>query len=332
MAAHLTGSAGLWGCFALVVLALLSLDLGLFQRTPRDPSPKEALAFTALYALLACVFGAGLTATLGARRGAEFFTAYVVEQSLSVDNLFVMMVVFAGLGIARAHQRRVLVWGIIGATVLRGVLIFAGAAAVARFHVLGWLLGALLVGCGVKLARAAIRGDADDTPGGAPRLAERAVALLACFLPITKRLHGDRFTVVRGGVRHATPLLVALVTIELADAIFALDSIPAVLGVSNDALVILTSNVFAILGLRAMYFALADLLARLHYLKHGLAAVLVIVGAKMLVSALWVVPTWLSLSLVVSALGAAAVASLVSVSVSVRPPIQERNDDHVARS
>jgi tellurite resistance protein TerC len=323
MAAHLTGSAGLWGAFALVVLALLALDLGFFQKTPRDPSPKEALAWTGLYALLACVFGAGLTATLGARRGAEFFTAYVVEQSLSVDNLFVMMVVFAGLGITRGQQRRVLVWGILGATVLRGVLIFAGAAAVARFHVLGWILGVLLVVCGLRLARTAVRGDRDEAHGGAPRLAERAVRLLGRFLPITKGLHGDRFTVMLAGVRHATPLLVALVTIEIADAVFALDSIPAVLGVSSDPLVILTSNVFTILNLRAMYFALADLLARLRYLKHGLAAVLVIVGAKMLVSAFWVAPTWLSLVLVASALGGAAIASLWA---------RERKVEHAARS
>lgn len=312
MAAHLLGSAGLWASFALGVLALLALDLGFFSRAPRDPTPREALARWAVCAVLALAFGAGVFFARGPRPAGEFFTAYLVEQALSVDNLFVMMVVFASLGIARASQRRVLVLGILGAAVLRGVLIFAGAAAVARFHVVGHALGALLVVSGLKLLREATRArpaSDDPEPGSAAR---GAVRLLGRVLPVSDGAHGDRFTVVVDGVRHATVLLVALVTIEVADLVFALDSIPAALGVSTDPFVVLTSNVFAVLGLRSLYFALAGLLARLKYLKHGLAAVLVIVGAKMLVAVVWTAPIWASLAAIAAVLGASAVLSLLS--------------------
>jgi tellurite resistance protein TerC len=309
MAVPLSGSAGLWAVFVLVVAALLALDLGLFQKKPRDPSPKEALAWTALYSLLAIVFGAGITLARGPRAGGEFFTAWLVEQSLSVDNLFVMMIVFASLGVARASQRRVLVWGILGAAALRAALIFAGTAAIARFHALGWVLGGLLVVLGVKLGLEARR-TVDPREAEPPRAAQALVRWVGRVLPITDRTHGDRFVARVDGVLHATPLLVALVTIEAADVVFALDSVPAVLGVSSDPLVVLTSNVFAILGLRSMYFALAGVLAKLRYLKHGLAAVLVVVGAKMLASAWVTVPTWLSLALVAGVLGVSVVASL----------------------
>lgn len=312
MAAHLFGSAGLWASFALGVVALLALDLGVLSRSPRDPTPREALGRWAACALLAIAFGAGVFVARGARPAGEFFTAYLVEQALSVDNLFVMMVVFASLGIGRAAQRRVLVLGILGAAVLRGILIFAGAAAIARVHLVGHALGALLVVSGLKLLREATRArPADEAaePGGAAR---GAVRLLGRLLPVSDRAHGDRFTVVVDGVRHATVLLVALVTIEVADLVFALDSIPAALGVSTDPFVVLTSNVFAVLGLRSLYFALAGLLARLRYLKHGLAAVLVVVGAKMLVAVVWAPPIWMSLAAIAVVLGASAALSLVS--------------------
>ncbi|MBS2018723.1 MAG: TerC/Alx family metal homeostasis membrane protein [Deltaproteobacteria bacterium] len=327
MAAHLSvpgGSAGLWALGALGVTALLALDLGLLRKKARDPSPKEALVWTGVWFGLACVFGLAVTLTMGGARGAEFFTAYFVEQSLSVDNLFVMMIVFASLGIPASSQRKVLVAGILGAAVLRAVLIFVGAAAVARFHVLGYALGALLVVSGVKLLREALRPKSDG-PEEAPKVARGAVGLLARVLPVTDRDPEGRFTVVIDGVRHATLLLVALVTIEVADVVFALDSIPAVLGVSSDPFVVLASNVFAILGLRSMYFALAGLLARLRYLKHGLAAVLVIVGLKMLLAAAWTMPTWLSLVLVLGTLVVAAVASFV-----VSRGTLERNQEHAS--
>lgn len=315
------GSAGLWALGALGVTALLALDLGILRKNPKDPSPKEALVWTGVWFGLACLFGFAITLTMGSARGAEFFTAYFVEQSLSVDNLFVMMIVFASLGIPAGSQRKVLVAGILGAAVLRAVLIFAGAAAIARFHVLGYLLGGLLVLSGAKLLREALRPKVEG-PEEAPEIAKRAVGLLARVLPVTDRDPGGRFTMVIGGVRHATLLLVALVTIEVADVVFALDSIPAVLGVSKDPFVVLASNVFAILGLRSMYFALAGLLAKLRYLKHGLAGVLVIVGLKMLLAAVWTMPTWLSLVLVLGTLGVAAGASFIGNA--------ERNQEHAS--
>ena len=257
------------------------------------------------------MFGVGLTVELGPAKGLEFFTAYLVEQALSVDNLFVMMLIFAQLAVPRSAQRRVLVWGILGAVVLRGALVFTGTALVTRFHFLTYALGALLVVAAVKLLRdirkADDRAEPDDVPPPAPSLLH---ALLGRVLPITKGFEHARFTVVKNGVRHATPLLLALVTIEVADAVFALDSIPAVFGVTTDPLVVLTSNVFAVLGLRSLFFALSGLLDDLVYLKHGLAVVLVLVGVKMLAAAVWTAPAWLTLVTLTVVLGVAVVASL----------------------
>jgi tellurite resistance protein TerC len=302
----------LWVTFALVVSSMLALDLGVFQKTPREPTTREALAWSAVWLALATVFGAGLGVALGPAKGLEFFTAYLVEQALSVDNLFVMMLVFAQLAVPRSAQRRVLVWGILGAVVLRGALVFTGTALVTRFHFLTYALGALLIVAALKLLRDIRKADDRAEHGDdAPPEPSRTRALLGRFLPITKGFEGARFTVMKNGVRHATPLLLALVTIELADAVFALDSIPAVFGVTTDPLVVLTSNLFAVLGLRSLFFALSGLLDDLVYLKHGLALVLVLVGAKMLAAAVWTAPAWLTLVTVAVVLGGAVVASLL---------------------
>lgn len=309
----LTPSAvALWVTFAVVVSSMLALDLGVFQKTPREPTTKEALAWSAVWLALASIFGLGLSAALGPAKGVEFFTAYLVEQALSVDNLFVMMLVFAQLTVPRAAQRRVLVWGILGAVVLRGAFVFTGTALVTRFHFLTYALGALLIVAAAKLLRDVVRTDTQKaTEPAAPPAASRIRALLARVFPITADFVGARFTVVKAGIRHATPLLLALVTIEIADAVFALDSIPAVFGITTDPLVVFTSNMFAVLGLRSLFFALAGLLDDLVYLKHGLAVVLVLVGVKMLAAAAWTAPAWLTLVLVALVLGVAVVASLV---------------------
>ena len=311
----LTPSAlAMWVTFAVVVSSMLALDLGLFQKTPREPTTREALAWSAVWLALASVFGAGMSATLGPAKGLEFFTAYLVEQALSVDNLFVMMLVFAQLAVPRSAQRSVLVWGILGAVVLRGGLVFTGTALVTRFHFLTYALGALLVVAACKLLRDIRR--ADDRAEHEPERPEAPAPshtrrVLARVLPITEGFVGARFTVVKNGVRHATPLLLALVTIEVADAVFALDSIPAVFGITTDPLVVFTSNLFAVLGLRSLFFALSGLLDDLVYLKHGLALVLVLVGAKMLAAAVWTAPSWLTLASVALVLGIAVAASLV---------------------
>lgn len=309
----LTPSAlGLWVTFALVVSTMLALDLGVFQKTPREPTTKEAFAWSAVWLALASAFGTGLGVALGPARGIEFFTAYLVEQALSVDNLFVMMLVFAQLAVPRGAQRRVLVWGILGAIVLRGGLVFAGTALVTRFHFLTYALGALLCLGAIKILRDLRRADDRAEHGDeGPPAPSRTQALLGRLVPLTKDFDGARFTVMKSGVRHGTPLLLALVTIEVADAVFALDSIPAVFSVTTDPLVVLTSNLFAVLGLRSLFFALSGLLETLVYLKHGLALVLVLVGAKMLAAAAWTAPSWLTLAGVALVLGGAVVASLV---------------------
>jgi tellurite resistance protein TerC len=311
----LLAGSPLWIPFALVVAALVAVDLGVFQKTPREPTAKEALGWSAVWFALASVFGIGVFAARGEARGVEFFTGYVVEQALSVDNLFVMMLVFAELKVPRAAQRRVLVWGILGAVVLRGALVLAGTALVARFHALTYALGALLVYAALKLLRG---GDTQPSVNGS-----RLRGLVSRFVPVTDDFDGARFTVVRDGARYATPLLLALVTIELTDAVFALDSIPAVLGVSTDPLVVFSSNLFAVLGLRSLYFVLARLIDKLAYLKHGVVVVLLVVGAKMLLAWAWTPPAWVSLALVVVILGAAALAS---------PFAKERKAEDAVRS
>jgi tellurite resistance protein TerC len=273
-----------------------------------EPTLKSALLRTGFWFALAMVFGLGVTVHLGTQRGLEFYTGYLLEQALSVDNLFVMMLVFARFKVPAEAQRRVLTWGIAGVVVLRGIMIVTGTALIGTFHSLTYVLGAVLLYSAYKLARG--HGDsAGDATAGA--FALRARRVLSRFLPVTSHYAGDRFTVVENGVRKATPLLLALLTIELADAIFALDSIPAVFGVTTDRFIVFTSNLFAVLGLRSLYFALAGVLGRLRFLQLGLVAVLAVIGMKMLVAAVWTAPAWMSLVCVAVILGGAIVASLV---------------------
>lgn len=273
---------------------------------------RRALGWTAFWFTLAIVFGIGVTATHGGETGLAFFTAYLVEQALSVDNLFVMMLVFSRLGIPGEHQHRVLMWGIAGVILLRGVVIATGTALIGTFHVLTYGLGALLLYTAYRMAKELDAPEPDPAAKELPSAASKMKLLIGRVLPLTDRFDGSRFTTVINGVRHATPLLVALVAIEVSDAIFALDSIPAVLGVTTDPFVVATSNLFAVLGLRSLYFALAGLLGRLRYLQHALVGVLGIVGIKMVLAVVWPAPTWLSLSLVALTLGGAIVASLIA--------------------
>ncbi len=276
---------------------------------------KESLAWTLVWAGLAGIFGIAVTASLGAQEGLSFFTAYVVEQALSVDNLFVFLLVFGELAVPGPARKRALAWGVLGALVLRVVMLAAGGVFLEHFHALAWALGALLVAMGIRaglrLRREASGHGSPGEHGSTDHHAKGAAArLLGRWLPVHDAFDGDRFTTEIGGRRFATPLLVAVVTILFADVVFALDSIPAVLGVSIDPVVVVTSNVFAVLGLRSMFFLVSGLLSRLRYLPHGLAAVLVVVGGKMLVGAFVDIPTWLSLSSVLAVLGVAVVASL----------------------
>ncbi|HEU4382903.1 MAG TPA: TerC family protein [Anaeromyxobacteraceae bacterium] len=291
-----------WAGFGALVLALLALDLGVFHRRDQAMTPRQALAWSGFWIALALLFGVGVFLRFGAERGEEFLAGYLVEYSLSVDNLFVFVAVFGALRIPAALQRRVLFWGILSALVLRAAMILAGAALLERFHWLMYAFGGLLLLTGLKLWWRR-REEAGAEAGPALRWVRRLV-------PSTPELRGSAFLVRENGRWLATPLLLALMAIEVADVVFAVDSIPAVFGVTRDPFIVFTSNVFAILGLRSLYFALAALVDRFTHLKAGLALVLVFVGAKM-VAAGWVkVPAAISLAVITGILAAAVAASL----------------------
>lgn len=271
------GTPALWGGFVALVLAFVALDLGVFHRRDEAPSIKNALLWTVIWVAVSLAFNAFIWWRFGAPKAAEFLTGYLLEKSLSVDNLFVFLVVFSTLRIPLVLQHRVLFWGILTALVLRAAMILAGTALLQRFHWLIYVFGAFLVVTGLKLLFHG--GDEEPHPerSGAYRLLRRV-------LPSTSELHGHRFLVRQGGALLATPLLVALLFIEISDVVFALDSIPAIFGVTLDPFIVFTSNIFAILGLRSLFFALAGLLDRFVHLKSGLALVLLFIGLKMVVS------------------------------------------------
>jgi tellurite resistance protein TerC len=324
MSSSTTGSASasvvLTLAFTLTVTAMLALDLGVFNRKPREPTFLESIAWTGAWIALACAFGLGVTLHLGPGKGLEFFTAYLLEKALSIDNLFVLLLVFGHFAIPPAGQRRALSAGVVGAFVLRTVLIAGGTSLVARFHVLTYALGALLVVSAVKLARDKQEPKQDEAPES------RTERLARMMLPVSTRLDGARFFTREGGMLRVTPLLVAVLVIEVTDVVFAMDSIPAVLGVTTNRFVALTSNLFAVLGLRSLFFVVAGLLARLRHLKVGLALVLLFVGGKMLGSFVFEVPTLASLLVVAAILSGATIASLLYPARTT-----ERTDHHASR-
>jgi tellurite resistance protein TerC len=301
MAEASVGDPTLWLGFIAFVLAMLALDLGLFHRKAHVVGLRESLGWTGLWIALSLVFGAGLWWRFGADAGLEFLTGYLIEKSLSIDNLFVFILVFAALGIPSHLQHRVLFWGVVTALVLRAGMIFAGAALLARFHWLAYAMGGFLVVSGARLLLAR-----RDAPG---RAEPGWMRLVRRIVPSTTALDGDRFTTVRGGRRVATPPLMALLLVESSDVVFAIDSIPAIFAITEDPFIVFTSNIFALLGLRSLYFAVAGLMTRFRYLQVGLAAVLVFIGAKMAAVGLVKVPPAASLLVVLGLLGAAMAAS-----------------------
>lgn len=283
-----------WAGFTAFVLAMLALDLGVFHKKTHVVSVKEALAWSAVWVALALCFNVLVWRNMGGQAGLEFFTGYVIEKSLSVDNIFVFVLVFSAFGIPPLYQHRVLFWGVLGALVMRAVFIAAGAALLARFHWVIYLFGALLAVTGVKMLFAK---EEPEDPSQSPfvRFARR-------WIPVTERLEGDAFWAKDGAAWKATPLLLALVAIEGADLVFAVDSIPAIFAVTRDPFIVYTSNVFAIMGLRSLYFALAGIVDKLAGLKTGLAFVLLFVGAKMLAIDFVKVPPALSLGVIAALL------------------------------
>ena len=302
-----------WIFFLLIVAILLALDLGLFQRKVHEVKLPEAIQSTTLRVVLALLFCAGIywgwiggydTPALRTRAGLEFLTGYLVEIALSIDNVFVFALVFRYFSVPPAYQHRILFWGILGALIMRGILIFAGIALMEAFHWVIYVFGVILIYGGFKMIR-------DDTVDTDP-MKNPILRLFRRFVPVTSKLHGKRFFVREGGRLMATPLCVVLVAIETTDLIFAVDSIPAVLAVTRDPFVVFTSNVFAILGLRAMYFALAGILKLFRFLHYGLSAILVFIGVKMLLSQTpYAIETVQSLVVVLSLLVVSVAASLL---------------------
>jgi tellurite resistance protein TerC len=300
------GTPALWAAFVALILAFVALDLGLFHRRDEPISIRNALAWTAVWVALSLGFDALLAWRFGGPPAAEFLTGYLIEKSLSADNLFVFVVIFTSLAIPPQLQHRVLFWGILGAILLRAAMILAGTALLQRFHGLIYVFGAFLVFTGLKL----YFHEEEEAPHPEKSAALRLVRRL---IPATSRLEGHRFFVREGGRWVATPLFVALVLIELSDVAFALDSIPAIFGVTLDPFIVFTSNIFAILGLRSLFFALAGLMARFVHLRSALALVLVFIGGKM------VVAPWVKISQGV-ALGVVAGLLVGAVTLSLRRP------------
>ncbi|RKG72902.1 TerC family protein [Corallococcus terminator] len=297
------GSPLMWGGFIAFVFAMLALDLGVFHRKAHAISFKEAGAWSAVWVSLALTFNAVLWWRYGSGPGMEFLTGYLIEKSLSVDNIFVFVVIFTALKIPALYQHRVLFWGILSALVLRAAMIFAGVAMLERFHWLIYVFGAFLILTGVKLF---IQRNAEEHPedGWLMRTARRVI-------PSTPKFDGQHFLTVENGRKLATPLLMALLLVEASDVLFALDSIPAIFAVTRDPFIVFTSNIFAILGLRSLFFLMAGAMEKFTYLKVGLSGVLIFVGAKMaLVDVVHLSPA-VSLGVIGLVLGASIVASLV---------------------
>jgi tellurite resistance protein TerC len=293
-----------WIAFNLFVLAMLALDLGVLRRRAQAVSFRQALAWSAVWIGLALSFAGLLFHFHGRTPALEFVTGYVIELSLSVDNLFIFLLIFRYFQVEEEHQHKVLLWGILGAFVLRALFIFAGVSLLQRFHFLVYLFGALLVYSGFKLFR---QGESEIHPEKNPVL-----RLFRRIMPVTKEFYGDKFFIRKASL-YATPLFVVLLIVETTDVLFAVDSIPAILAITLNAFIVYTSNVFAILGLRSMYFALAGVLDLFHYLHYGLAVILMFVGAKMLASGYLEIPT-------LAALGFVGVVLAISVGASMIHP------------
>jgi len=291
-----------WVLFNLFVLAVLALDLGLFNRRSHRVGFREALAWSAFWIALAMAFAVVVYFWHGRTESLEFVTGYVVELSLSVDNLFVFLVIFRYFKVPSEEQHHVLFWGILGALIMRGLFIVLGVSLIQRFHWIVYVFGAMLVYSGINLLG---QGDKDIRPQNNPVL-----RVFRRLLPVTSEYEGSKFFVRRPAL-HATPLFVVLLVIETTDVLFAVDSIPAVLAITVNAFIVYTSNVFAILGLRSMYFALAGTMDMFEYLHYGLSIVLIFVGIKMLGSHYFKIPTVWALVIVVLVLGGSVAASLL---------------------
>jgi len=293
-----------WALFTLFVIGALILDLKVFHKEEREISVKEALALTVFWISLALIYCAGIYLVEGSVPATQFLTGYLIEKSLSVDNLFVFILIFTYFQIPSTHQHKVLFWGILGAIVMRLIFIFAGIALIHAFHWIMYVFGAFLVFTGVKLS---MHHAVEVHP-------EKSVVLklFRKIMPIDDSLHGGRFFIKRDGALAATPMLVALVFIETSDVIFAMDSIPAILAITLDPFIVFTSNIFAILGLRSLFFALSGFMRMFRFLQYGLSIILIFLGVKMLVAEFYRIPVLLSLGVIAAVLIVCAAASVLA--------------------
>lgn len=308
-----------WIGFNVAVLAILAADLGIFQKTAKRISLKEAALWSGIWVTLSLSFATGVWHVMGREQGLEFLTGYLIEYALSVDNIFVFLLIFSYFKVPEKHQHRVLFWGILGALVLRGAMILMGAALVARFAWLLYIFGAFLVFTGIRMALQKEESSYDPRRDPVFRLANR-------IIPVTSEYHDERFFVrltdANGYVRrHATPLFIVLIVINTTDIVFATDSIPAIFAVTRDPFIIYTSNICAVLGLRALYFLLAGIMDKFHYLKIGLSLVLIFIGVKMLLEDFFHIPIIASLAVVAAILASAIFASLLRPQTVDRPPM-----------
>ncbi|MDO9137533.1 MAG: TerC family protein [Lutibacter sp.] len=292
-----------WIGFLAFVLLMLALDLGVFHRKSHEVKIKEALIWSAVWISMAMVFNYGIYVYMGEIKAMEFLTGYVIEKSLSIDNLFVFIMIFSYFNVDKKYQHKVLFWGILGALIMRSIFIFAGVALINKFHWIIYIFGAFLIFTGAKML---FQKDEKMDPNKNP-----LVKLFERFYPVTDTMHGDRFFVKINAKTVATPLFVVLLLVEFTDLIFAVDSIPAIMAITSDPFIIFTSNVFAILGLRALYFALAGITQYFHYIKYGLSAILVFVGLKMVMVDFYKIPILVSLFTILGILVISVIASLL---------------------
>ena len=292
----------MWLGFAAIMTTMFILDLGVFSRKSHEIRFREALAWTLVWVALALAFNAGIYYFMGLDKALEFFTGYLIEESLSVDNLFVFIMIFSYFHVTKVHQPKILKWGILGALAMRAVFILVGIGLIERFHWMVYIFGGLLVFTGIKMAFG--KGEKIEPEKNL------LVRLVRRVVPLTARVRDDRFFVREKGVMSATPLFLTLLVVESSDVIFAVDSIPAVLAVTRDPFIVYTSNVFAIMGLRSLYYLLANVMEMFVYLKLGISFILAFVGAKMLLAEVYPIPTYFSLGVIVGALAIAIITSI----------------------
>lgn len=307
-------SLTLWILFNLFIVAMLIIDLMVFNRKPHEISIRESLVWTAIWITLAVIFGIGLYFFMSPQDSIDYFTGYLIEKSLSVDNIFVFLLIFTYFGVQDKYQHRVLFWGIFGALVFRLLFILIGVALIEMFHWVIYIFGAFLILTGIKLG---LEKDKEIHPEKNPIL-----LLARRLIPITKSFYGQKIIFKKRGRYIATPLLLVLIVIETTDVIFALDSIPAIMAITRDTFIIYSANAFAILGLRALYFALSGVMRLFHYLHYGLSFILIFIGTKMMLEEILEISTLITLGVIVLTLS-------ISVLFSILYPKEDLSDDQL---